>query len=316
MIAAKKRSVLENLLGRLERFTRAVYRPRQSILVVNTFTNLPMPTIGWNDLILPEAMAEDIRASVEAFLHARASYRALGLPHRRGFLFTGPAGCGKTTAIRVIASQSGVRVLALSLKEDLKDFDVERAFKMAADMAPSILLIEDLDKMVRCGHVSMSFLLNLLDGLQGCDGFLVLATANEPQKLDEALLHRPSRFDRIWHFDLPGLEERRKMLEKRGRGQFSKEAIDEAAQRSGGFTLAYVQEVAVSALLQAIHNGRSPRDSDLVECVTRLRTQFRTSGKASGSIQPLVPIGFQTKMNGKTTKVNGDVADGAGRGGV
>jgi len=47
--------------------------------------------------------------------------------------------------------------------------------------------------------------LNLLDGLKVLNGVLVIATCNEPDKLDPALIHRPSRFDRSGGLSCPSM---------------------------------------------------------------------------------------------------------------
>ena len=58
------------------------------ILVVNG-RDIPIPQVCWNDVILPPGLAEDIRTNVEGFFQSRNRYHELGIPYRRGFLFTG-----------------------------------------------------------------------------------------------------------------------------------------------------------------------------------------------------------------------------------
>ena len=53
-----------------------------------------------------------------------------------------------------------------------------------------------------------SFFLNQLDGFAHNDGILTLATTNHPDRLDPAIVDRPSRFDRKYHFGLPALRAR------------------------------------------------------------------------------------------------------------
>lgn len=144
----------------------------------------------------------------------------------------------------------------------------------------------------------MSFLLNLLDGLEPRQGILVVATTNAPEKLDQALLHRPSRFDRVWHFPLPGLNERFRLLQRRGGKQFSEETLRYAAEKTGGFTMAYTQEAVVSALLAAVYEKRAPRDSDLITSVDALTRQVRESRVKDGAIRVDAQVGFASAVNG------------------
>lgn len=55
-------------------------------------------------------------------------------------------------------------------------------------------MLEDLDALVT--DKNRSFFLNQLDGLEGNDGLLLIASTNHLDKLDVALSGRPSRFDR------------------------------------------------------------------------------------------------------------------------
>ena len=137
----------------------------------------------------------------------------------------------------------------------------------------------------------MSFLLNLMDGLEDCEGFLLIATSNHPEKIDAALLQRPSRFDRLWNFGLPGFDERARMMRLRGRDAFSETAIAEAAQASEACSMAMVQEMVVNAMLGALHEGRKPTDADLLGSVRRIKEQYHQSQRVSGDL-PTARVGF------------------------
>ncbi len=67
-------------------------------------------------------------------------------------------------------------------------------FDKARQLAPCVLILEDLDSLINDGN--RSFFLNQIDGLQGNDGLLVIGTTNHFDRLDPGLSSRPSRFDR------------------------------------------------------------------------------------------------------------------------
>lgn len=67
-------------------------------------------------------------------------------------------------------------------------------FEKARQMAPCVLILEDLDSLIN--DKNRSFFLNQLDGLEGNDGLLVVGTTNHLDRIDPALKARPSRFDR------------------------------------------------------------------------------------------------------------------------
>lgn len=73
-------------------------------------------------------MADDIPDNVEAFFRSREKYRELGLPHRRGFLFGGPPGCGKTLTVKVLSSTIEAKVITVSTNSDVNDYTMNRAF--------------------------------------------------------------------------------------------------------------------------------------------------------------------------------------------
>lgn len=59
-----------------------------------------------------------------------------------------------------------------------------------------------------------SFFLNELDGLAANAGILTIATTNHPERIDDAIVNRPSRFDVKYNFDLPEVELRKEFAKK------------------------------------------------------------------------------------------------------
>lgn len=270
---------------------RARLRPRR--IVVANGEDIPVPTTSWDDLVLPSGMADEIRTNVDGFFLSRDRYREMGLPHRRGFLFAGAPGCGKTMTIKAIARNTRVSLIAIQAKASVREADVERAFYLADQTGPAIIIMEDLDRLVNAEGMAISHFLNILDGLKAVEGVLVLATCNHPERLDPALLHRPSRFDRVWRFPLPDLSQRAALLGKKGGSCFSARALNEAAEKSEGFSMAYVQEIVVNALLQCAHAATPPTDEHLGESVKVLRSQRRNASKREEDLNTRDNLGFR-----------------------
>jgi SpoVK/Ycf46/Vps4 family AAA+-type ATPase len=155
------------------------------------------------------------------------------------------------------------------------------------------VIFEDLDKLVQSENVSLSDFLNVLDGLQVLDGVLVIATTNEPGRLDPALLQRPSRFDRVWTFPVPDASQRLLLLQKKGRPYFSDRVLEEVAEKSTNFTMAYVQEILVNALLNCAHDGRDPDDASLMASLKTLKAQRKAASKLNEPIGDRETLGFQ-----------------------
>lgn len=263
----------------------------RKIWVVNG-DDIPIAPMSWDHIVLPPGFLESIRRNVEVFFQSEARYRALGLPFRRGLLFAGPAGCGKTATLKALAYHTPVRVITVLGKADVEDRAIETALQRASMDAPALVFLEDLDKLMRSEKMSLAYFLNLLDGFRTLNGVLIIATANEPERLDPALLLRPSRFDRVWTFALPGKEERLALLRRRGQGYFSESALQDVAERSQGFSMAYVQEIVVNALFEAAYQDAGPSDADLLRSVDTLRSQRRGVSKAAPRLEEVDQVGF------------------------
>lgn len=226
--------------------------------------------VTWEGVVLAEGLARKIRASVEGFFGRREAYRAMGVPWRRGVLLVGPPGTGKTMATKALAAS--LPEVPFLYVRDLSGYDTQEemiaeVFGRARELAPAVLVFEDVDGFVTPSNRSV--FLNELDGFKGNDGLLVLASSNHPERVDEALLRRPSRFDRVFRLGLPGEGERREYCRRLllGRpgllglvgGREGAEALaGEVARATGGFTLAYVQEAFVSAALEVAHGEGGP----------------------------------------------------------
>ena len=153
----------------------------------------------------------------------------------------------------------------VNLKQQGSEFAVRQIFEHALRFAPCILIIEDIDSMVT-EHVK-SFFLNELDGLVQNQGVLTIATTNHPERIDDAILNRPSRFDVKYHFALPS-EQLRKQFAfkwiKKARNSASEvenlfartddEAIaGDIAKRAEGWSFAFLKELSAAVSSRADH---------------------------------------------------------------
>ncbi len=291
MVATTSNAALRSLHAALRAYGD-MREPKDRVIKVVNGLSIPIPQVCWDDVVLPPGFADDIRNNVAGFFRSQGRYRELGLPYRRGFLFTGSPGCGKTLTLKALASTVDATFITVLTRSRVDEGDIHHAFHLASKHSPAIILLEDLDRLVTSRELSLSYFLNLLDGFKTMDGVLVIATCNDPSQLDPALVHRPSRFDRIWRFPLPKYDQRRQLLRKKGRPYFSDTALDQAAHQSNGFSMAYVQEIIVNALLACAHAGTRPDDTNLFHSLKTLKAQRKTATKEEESLADRESLGF------------------------
>ncbi|MHB2026598.1 MAG: AAA family ATPase [Elusimicrobiota bacterium] len=314
LIAAQSNAALRDFHRELDRYGQARDKDDVRNIIVVNGDNIPIPPVAWEDLILPDGLAAEIKNNVEAFFkeQTRERYKELGIPYRRGFIFAGPPGCGKTLTLKALANTCDATFIALHTRAGVDEDDLERAFYLGKKHAPAILVFEDLDRLVRSNEISISHFLNIMDGLKVMDGVLVIATSNYPERLDPALIHRPSRFDRMWRFSLPNINQRLALLQKKGGRFFSEDALRAVARGASGFSMAYTQEIVVNALLDCAQTNGTPQDEHLLKSLNALRTQRKSASKTEDVLAERESIGFARAANGDALFMEGlDAKDDA-----
>jgi chaperone BCS1 len=171
-----------------------------------------------DSVVLEPGEKEYLLQDVARFRKSKQRYERLGVPYHRGYLFYGPPGTGKTSLVSALAAYFGLSIYTVNLA----DFN-DRSLMTAVNNVPrnSVLLFEDIDCMKGSqsravadasngqsgtappsakenasaqSGITLSGLLNVLDGFHAPTGVLFVMTTNHVEKLDPALL-RPGRID-------------------------------------------------------------------------------------------------------------------------
>lgn len=209
----------------------------------------------FDNLILAGDLKEEIRGDIARFFTARATYERYGIPWKRGLVFIGPPGNGKTHALKALINASGkpclyVKSFACAYRTEHET--IRAVFDRARRSAPCLLVFEDLDSLLN--DKNRAVFLNELDGFADNAGIVAVATTNHPDRLDPAILDRPSRFDRKFHFDLPRPSERRAYLDRWNGSleptlRLDAGEIGDVVGATEGFSFAYLKELFVSSMV-------------------------------------------------------------------
>jgi hypothetical protein len=236
---------------------------------------------SFDNLILEGSLKEDIQRDISGFFEAENTYRQYGIAWKRGVLFLGPPGNGKTHAVKSVINSLDkpcLYVKSFTAEYRTDQDNIGAVFDRARETAPCILVLEDLDSLLT--RSNRSFFLNEMDGFASNDGILTLATTNHPERLDPAILERPSRFDRKYSFNLPELSERARYLEMFSAKlepalMLSPNGLASVSASTDGYSFAYLKELYISSMMQWISApGEVAIDQLMVDQSQVLRAQM------------------------------------------
>lgn len=194
----------------------------------------------FSTVILNEQVKQDLIDDVTDYLNpaTRRWYANRGIPYRRGYLLYGPPGTGKSSLSLALAGFFKMRIYIVSLSS-ISSTEENLASLFAELPRRCVVLLEDIDtaglthtreedrpqenintddpvpKQGLRGNdkgntnnnnnngfrLSLSGLLNILDGVASQEGRVLIMTTNHLEKLDKALI-RPGRVDMTVTFGL------------------------------------------------------------------------------------------------------------------
>ncbi|KAF8557041.1 P-loop containing nucleoside triphosphate hydrolase protein [Imleria badia] len=256
---------------------------------------------SWDDVVMKEESKKALQKDIYGFFKSEMTYKKLSIPWKRGLIMYGPPGNGKTISIKVVMKTCTERgFIPLYVKSFQsprgEEASMENVFSKTRQFAPCVLILEDLDSLIN--DRNRSFFLNQLDGLEGNEGLLVIATTNHFDRLDAGLSNRPSRFDRKYLFDDPDYQERvlyvkywQGKLKDNDEISFPESLVEEVADLTQGFSFAYLKEAFMSTLVRITNAS----DDELVEFPVVLKSQITILRKELGEDEQVSHVKQQSQ---------------------
>lgn len=171
---------------------------------------------------------QEIKEAVELPLTHPELYEEIGIRPPKGVILYGEPGTGKTLLAKAVANQTSATFLRVVGSELIQKYLgegpklVRELFRVADDLSPSIVFIDEIDAVGSKRYDSSSSgtreiqrtmleLLNQLDGFDERGDVKVIMATNRIENLDPALI-RPGRIDRKIEFPLPDIKTKRNIF--------------------------------------------------------------------------------------------------------
>jgi len=210
--------------------------------------------LGDNLLELPIEEMQEIMLDLSNFWKMEEIFKKYKMVHKRGILLHGPPGNGKSylmqNLINKIIGMGGI-VFSLNGESAVSNFaSFAQQFRQIEPNRPLIVIIEDIDNIVSAGQGLLSALLNILDGVNQIENVVYLATTNYPERLQDRISNRPSRFDRVYEIPVPNAKVREFFIRHKLHADDIK-VIDmkKWVKDTEGLSLSHIKELIVSTMI-------------------------------------------------------------------
>lgn len=229
--------------------------------------------------VIRKASLDDVILNTETLEHVSAQrrifdqeilkrYESLQVPRLRKVLLIGPAGTGKTTLLKAEGAyhaQQGGFVCYVCPPPASRNASAWQQLTNTLHLAaeshiPSLILVEGFEMFVSSASELQS-VLNTLDGIATPDnpaGTLLLATSNDPEKIDQRIRDRPGRIDAIIELGLVEENELAIRFLKHFLGSAYREeehapVASQLLRQSGS----HFREVCIAATMRALEQDRT-----------------------------------------------------------
>jgi SpoVK/Ycf46/Vps4 family AAA+-type ATPase len=226
---------------------------------------------------------------------------------KRGFLFGGEYGVGKTMLAQMIAKvavENGVGYI-----NGTKGHELPFLLEFASQQQPCVLLVEDVDRFAGLERTDeVNRVLNTLDGVGNKgDRIMVVFTSNFPDRINPAML-RGGRIDRTIHIPRPDADAAARLVHYYAGDRLKKgENLDAVGRALANQVPANIREVVEASKLSAIRRSEGKGLTIVAEDLMRAA---RALAREREMFAPVLPEPHPVDRLG--TALGRGMADGLG----
>ena len=274
---------VEHLLRRLlirhpatgEDFMADVLAEKEQVMRKEGILEFVPPDRAANDLGGLDQLKTWVRQRAQLFT---PEAQAQGLPKPRGVLLMGMSGCGKSLAVKVIATEWKLPLFRMDMAvvfagvQGSPELVFHRALAAVEAVAPAVLWIDEIEMGVagyhegEGGSLTRIFSAFLTWMQEHRESVFVAATANRIHLLPAEVI-RKGRFDQVFFVELPNEEERKDILSIHMRRQSldpGKYDLVLLASATRGWNGAEIEQAVISARITCFSNGKGVEERDLL----------------------------------------------------
>jgi DNA replication protein DnaC len=150
----------------------------------------------FDNIYLDGTILDDIIKDLDVFKNSRETYDKYGIRYKRTYLFYGEPGTGKSSLSLAISNYTKRDILSINMSKDMTDSNLITLVSNRPNK--SIILFEDIDCLLddinrneeskeKEVKISLSCILNILDGIYTPNDVIFIITTNNLDKIDDAI---------------------------------------------------------------------------------------------------------------------------------
>lgn len=238
-----------------------------------------------DQVILPQKTLDLLDRNVINFVRRREQLSKLGMATKKGLLFYGPPGVGKTHTVHYLATNLPEHTTLLITGEQIGKLG--EYMTLARLFAPAIVVVEDVDLIARHREelrgapeeVMLNKLLNEMDGINPDAPILFILTTNRAGALEEALASRPGRIDQAIEFPLPTLEGRAKLVSLYSHGVTVSEAVvNTIVEQTENVSASFIKELMRRCVQFALDRSETAETIEIADFNSAMEELLVTGG--------------------------------------